>query len=226
MNVLFSPSLMCMDLLEIKKQTELLNTRCDCFHIDIMDGHFVKNLTLSPCFVQALKSVAQKPLECHLMVTDPENYIEPLKQAGADMIAFHVEAVSAQAFRIINSIKNAGLKVGAVFNPATELSAARYYLPLLDKITIMTVDPGYAGQPFIEQMLDKIAQARALKETNGYKYIIEVDGSCNEHTFARLHRVGAECFVVGTSGLFSLDNDLAKAWDKMLDIYSSCVTEG
>lgn len=226
MKALFSPSLMCMDFLEIKKQTQILNSRCDCFHVDIMDGHYVKNITLSPCIVEAIKRVAQKPLECHLMVTDPENYVQPLKAAGADMIAFHVETVSAQAFRIINSIKDAGLKVGAVFNPSTPLSAAQYYLHLLDKITIMTVDPGYAGQPFIEEMLGKIEQARLLKEKHGYKYIIEVDGSCNERTFTKLHNAGAECYVVGTSGLFSLDNDLEKAWDKMMAVYSSCVREG
>ena len=90
----------------------------------------------------------------------------------------------------------------------------------------MTVDPGYAGQPFIEEMLGKIEQARLLKEKHGYKYIIEVDGSCNGRTFAKLSKAGAECYVVGTSGLFSLDNDLEKAWDKMMAVYSSCVQEG
>ena len=105
MKALFSPSLMCMDFLEIKRQTQILNSRCDCFHVDIMDGHYVKNITLSPCIIEAIKKVAQKPLECHLMVTDPESYVQPLKAAGADMVAFHVETVSAQAFRIINSIK-------------------------------------------------------------------------------------------------------------------------
>lgn len=222
----FSPSLMCMDFLEIKKQAEILNSRCDCYHVDIMDGHYVKNITLSPCFVESFKRAAAKPLDCHLMVTNPEDYIQPLKEAGADTICFHVETVSAQAFRIINAIKNADCKVGAVFNPSTPLSAAQYYLHLLDKITIMTVDPGYAGQPFIEEMLQKIEQAKTLKENHGYKYVIEVDGSCNERTFARLNKAGAECYVVGTSGLFSLDCDLEKAWDKMMDIYNSCVQEG
>lgn len=223
MKALFSPSLMCMDLLDIKNQAEVLNSRCDCYHIDIMDGHYVKNITLSPCFTQAFSKVAAKPLDCHLMVTNPEDYVLPLKEAGAGTICFHAETVSAQAFRIINAIKAAGCKVGAVFNPATPLSAAQYYLHLLDKITVMTVDPGYAGQPFIEEMLQKIEQAKALKEKHGYKYIIEVDGSCNERTFARLHKAGAECYVVGTSGLFSLDDDLAKAWDKMQAAFNACV---
>lgn len=227
MKALFSPSLMCMDFLDIKNQTEILNSRCDFYHIDIMDGHFVPNITLSPCFVEAFKKIAKKPLDCHLMVTNPQDYILPLKQAGADIICFHAEAVSNQAFRIIKAIKDAGCQVGAVFSPATPLSSAQYYLHMLDKITIMTVDPGFAGQPFIAEMLKKIEQAKNIKEENGYRYIIEVDGSCNARTFGKLLRAGTECFVVGTSGLFSLDENLEKAWVKMEEIFEkSTATEG
>ncbi len=215
MPTLFSPSLMCMDFLDIKNQIEILNSRCDFYHVDIMDGHYVPNLTLSPDFVRAVSTVAKKPLDCHLMVTNPADYIAPLKAAGAQYICPQVETISANAFRTINTIKNCGCKVGAVFNPATPLSDARYYLHLLDKITIMTVDPGFAGQPFIKEMLCKIEQARTLKEKNGYSYIIEIDGSCNEKTFGDLYSAGAECFVVGSSGLFSLDPDLETAWHKM-----------
>ncbi|MBQ2812496.1 MAG: allulose-6-phosphate 3-epimerase, partial [Clostridia bacterium] len=168
-----------------------------------------------------------KPLDCHLMVTNPQDYIQPLKNAGADIICFHAEAVSNHAFRIIKAIKDTGCQVGAVFSPATSLECARYYLHLLDKITIMTVDPGFAGQPFIAAMLEKIEQAKRLKEENGYRYIIEVDGSCNERTFGKLYRAGTECFVVGTSGLFSLDSSLKNAWEKMEEIFrKSTATEG
>ena len=222
MKPMFSPSLMCMDFLDIKNQAEILNSRCDFYHIDIMDGHFVPNITLSPCFVEAFKRVADKPLDCHLMVTNPQDYIQPLKNAGADIICFHAEAVSNYAFRIIKAIKDTGCQVGAVFSPATPLESARYYLHLLDKITIMTVDPGFAGQPFIAGMLSKIEQAKRLKEENGYRYIIEVDGSCNERTFDKLYKAGTECFVVGTSGLFSLDSDLKKAWNQMEEIFNKC----
>lgn len=223
MKPLFSPSLMCMDFLDIKNQINILNGKCDFYHIDIMDGHYVPNLTLSPDFVRAVSSVAKKPLDCHLMVTNPSDYIAPLKAAGADCICVQVETVNASAFRVINTIKNCGCKVGAVFNPATPLSDARYYLHLVDKITIMTVDPGFAGQPFIKEMLCKIEQARTLKEKNGYSYIIEIDGSCNEKTFGELYSAGAECFVVGTSGLFSLSTDLDKAWDKMTENFDDAV---
>ncbi len=218
---------MCMDFLDIKNQAKILNSRCDFYHIDIMDGHFVPNLALSADFVAAFRQVAAKPLDCHLMVTNPQDYIQPLKKAGADIICFQVETVSNQVFRIIKSIKDAGCKVGAVFSPATPLSAARYYLHLLDKITIMSVDPGFAGQPFISEMLKKIEKAKKLKEENGYRYIIEVDGSCNARTFGKLLKAGTECFVVGTSGLFSLDTDLERAWTKMEDIFEkSTAAEG
>lgn len=214
-----------MDFLNIGEQINILNSRCDFYHIDIMDGHYVPNLTLSPDFVRAVSSVAKRPLDCHLMVTNPSDYIAPLKAAGASYICLQTETISANAFRLINTIKSCGCKVGAVFNPATPLSAAQYYLHLLDKITIMTVDPGFAGQTFIREMITKIEQARSLKEKNGYGYIIEIDGSCNEKTFGELYRAGAECFVVGSSGLFSLDSDLEKAWDKMKNNFRNSTEE-
>ena len=206
-----------MDLLNIKEQIEIINERADFYHVDIMDGHFVKNITLSPDFVKAISPVTKLPLDCHLMVTDPDDYIDSLAAAGAAYICPHAETINSDAFRIINRIKNAGCKVGVVLNPATPLSYIKHYIHLLDKITIMTVDPGFAGQPFIREMLDKIREAKALKEENGYKYLIEVDGSCNERTFKDLYEAGTEVFIVGSSGLFNLDKDLKVAWHKMIE---------
>lgn len=223
MKPMFNPSLMCMDLMDIKNQTEILNERCDLYHVDIMDGHFVKNITLSPDFVKAFSRVAKKPIDCHLMVTDPDDYIEALAKAGATYICPHAETINSDAFRIINKIKGLGCKVGIVLNPATPLSYINHYIHLVDKITIMSVDPGFAGQPFIREMLDKLREAKALKEENGYKYLIEVDGSCNERTFRELADAGTEVFIVGSSGLFNLDSDLAKAWDKMVDNFNKAV---
>lgn len=216
----FSPSLMCMDLMDIKHQLEILNTRADFYHVDIMDGHFVKNITLSPDFVRAVSKVATIPLDCHLMVTDPDNYIENLAQAGAGYICPHAETINSDAFRMINKIRSFGCKVGVVLNPATPLSWIQHYIHLLDKITIMSVDPGFAGQPFIREMLDKVREAKQLKEEKGYQYIIEIDGSCNERTFKELSEAGVECFIVGSSGLFNLDADLEAAWDKMRKIFT------
>ena len=223
MKPMFNPSLMCMDLLNIKEQLQILNTRADFYHVDIMDGHYVKNITLSPDFCKAIRPVCRIPLDCHLMVTTPD-FIEPLAKAGAGFICPHAETINADAFRIVNKIRSLGCKVGVVLNPATPVSYIQHYIHLLDKVTVMTVDPGFAGQPFIREMLDKINELKVLKEEKGYKYLIEVDGSCNEKTFGDLAKAGTEVFIVGTSGLFHLDPDLATAWDKMMDNFNKAVS--
>ena len=219
--MMFSPSLMCMDLLNMKEQVEILNERADFYHVDIMDGHFVKNITLSPFFVSNLKRISKLPIDVHLMTEYPDDYIEELAKSGADYICPHAETINKDAFRIINKIKGFGCKAGIVLNPATPIEWIKYYIHLLDKITVMTVDPGFAGQPFIPEMLDKIKELKELKEKNGYSYLIEVDGSCNERTFDILTEAGAEVLIVGSSGLFNLDSDLPKAWDKMMEIYEA-----
>ena len=219
--MMFSPSLMCMDLLSMKEQVEILNERADFYHVDIMDGHFVKNITLSPFFVSNLKRISKLPIDVHLMTEYPDDYIEELAKSGADYICPHAETINKDAFRIINKIKGFGCKAGIVLNPATPIEWIKYYIHLLDKITVMTVDPGFAGQPFIQEMLDKIKELKELKEKNGYSYLIEVDGSCNERTFDILTEAGAEVLIVGSSGLFNLDSDLPKAWDKMMEIYEA-----
>ena len=225
MKPMFNPSLMCMDLLNIKEQLQILNTRADFFHVDIMDGHYVKNITLSTDFCRAIRPVCQIPLDCHLMVTTPDDFIEPLAKAGAGYICPHAETINADAFRIVNKIHSLGCKVGVVLNPATPVSYIRHYIHLLDKVTVMTVDPGFAGQPFIREMLEKISELKELKEEKGYGYLIEVDGSCNERTFGDLAKAGTEVFIVGTSGLFNLDKDLETAWDKMMDNFNKAVNQ-
>ncbi len=215
----FSPSLMCMDMLRVKDTLDILNTRADMYHVDIMDGHFVKNITLSPDFVKAISRETDVEIDCHLMVTNPEDYVDSLAKAGATYISPHAETINSQSFRIINRIKSLGCKVGIVLNPATPMSYISEYIHLIDKITIMSVDPGFAGQPFIREMLDKVKQAKKLKEENNYKYLIEIDGSCNEKTYKDMFEAGVEVFIVGSSGLFGLDSDLEKAWDKMMDTF-------
>lgn len=221
MKPMFNPSLMCMDLLNIKEQIAILNSRADFYHVDIMDGHFVKNITLSPDFCKAISPICEIPLDCHLMVTDPDDYIEPLAKAGAGYICPHAETINSDAFRIINKIKANGCKVGVVLNPATPVEYIKHYIHLLDKVTVMSVDPGFAGQPFIVEMLDKIRELKRQKEEKGYKYLIEVDGSCNVRTFKQLSDAGVEVFILGTSGLFNLDSDLAVAWDKMIENFNN-----
>ena len=203
---------MCMDLLKFKEQIEFIDSHADYFHIDIMDGHFVPNLTLSPFFVSRKKNWRVKPLDCHLMVTRPQDYIAQLARAGADFITLHPETINGQAFRLIDEIRRHGMKVGLILNPETPVEAMKYYIHKADKITVMTVDPGFAGQPFIPEMLDKVAELKAWREREGLEYEIEVDGSCNRATYEKLMAAGADVFIVGTSGLFNHAENIDEAW--------------
>lgn len=221
----FSPSLMCMDLTKFKEQVDILNERADFYHVDIMDGHFVKNITLSPFFVEQLNKITKLPIDVHLMVEFPGDYIDELAKSGATYICPHAETINKDAFRVINKIKSLGCKAGVVLNPSTPVEWIKYYIHLVDKITIMTVDPGFAGQPFIPEMLEKIKELKKIKEENNYSYLIEIDGSCNERTFKRLTSAGAEVLIVGSSGLFNLEEDLVVAWDKMIEIFNREIAE-
>lgn len=216
MKMKISPSLMCMDLKKLSEQIEFLNERADFYHVDIMDGHYVKNITLSPFFVESIQDIVKLPMDVHLMVENPNDFIVALVEAGAEYVSPQVDTITKDAFRTINTIKDLGAKVGVVLNPADPLESISQYAHLLDKITIMTVDPGFAGQKFIPEMLDKIRTAKRIREEKGYHYLIEIDGSCNERTFMQLKEAGADVLIVGSSGLFSLSDDLTVAWDQML----------
>ena len=158
----FSPSIMCMDLTKFKEQVDILNERADYYHVDIMDGHFVKNITLSPFFVEQLNKISKLPIDVHLMTEFPGDYIDELAKVGATYISPHAETKNKDAFRIINRIKSLGCKVGIVLNPSTPVDWLEYYIHLIDKITVMTVDPGFAGQPFIPEMIEKIKKLKNL----------------------------------------------------------------
>lgn len=208
-------SLMCMDFLNIKEQLETLNDAVGMYHIDIMDGHFCKNITLSPDLIKTFKKVSKLPMDVHLMTTEPNDWIETVADAGADIISVHAETINGDAFRIFNQIESLGCKKGLVLNPATTLDSVRHYLNRIDLLTIMTVDVGFAGQPFIREMLDKIEEAKKLREENGYHYQIQIDGSCKRENFECLKDAGADIYIVGGSGLFNLDEDLNKAVEIM-----------
>lgn len=215
MRTLISPSLMCMNLMDIKHQLSVLDKHADFLHIDIMDGHYVKNITLSPFFIEQIRPHTQLAIDVHLMVEQPTDFIDAIAKAGADYICPHAETINRDAYRVINQIRNLKKKVGIVLNPATPVSFIHHYIHLIDKITVMTVDPGYAGQPFIPEMIEKIKELRDLKAENGYQYLIEIDGSCNQRTYKSLLEAGAEVLIVGSSGLFNLHNDLDGAWALM-----------
>ncbi|MHB1393852.1 MAG: D-allulose 6-phosphate 3-epimerase [Clostridia bacterium] len=216
----FSTSLMCMNLLELEKQIKFLNEKSDYYHVDIMDGHFVKNLSLSPFFIKQIKPITKIPIDAHLMVERPNDFISDVAKSGANCISVHSDTIHRDAFRTMNEIRDLKCKVGVVLNPATIIEEIKYYINLIDKVTIMTVDPGYAGQPFIPEILNKLKQIKELKEKHNLSLDIEVDGACNSNTFKLLSDAGAEVFILGSTGLFNLDTDLEKAWDKMIKNFS------
>lgn len=217
MEAKFSTSLMCMDFLKIEEQINILNKRMDMFHVDLMDGHYCKNITLSPDMIKTFAKVAKIPMDVHLMTTNPGDWIELVAKAGATYISPHAETINTDAFRVLNLIKSLGCKTGVVLNPATPLSYVEPYLNRIDLLTIMSVDVGFAGQPFIEEALDKIKEAKRLREEKGYTYKIQVDGGCNKSTFKKLKEAGVDIFILGHSGLFGLDEDLNKACDKVYE---------
>lgn len=211
-----SASLMCADLGCLREQVQILMEEgIDMFHCDIMDGHFVPNLALSPDIIRAVKLRSKGIFDAHLMVTNPKMYVNELFNIGVECITLHIETLGSNAFRLIEEIRNHGTQVGLALNPATPITFLEYFFDLVDKITVMTVDPGFAGQKFITPMLRKIQMLHLLRQNNNYAFKIEVDGSINEKTFKDVINAGADILVVGTSGLFGLDKDLRKAVHKM-----------
>jgi|GEM_PF-6385 len=202
MKPIFAASIMCMDFLNVARDMQIINADCDMYHADIMDGHFAKNITCSPDFIKAIRRATDLPIDAHLMVEYPNDFIDAVAKAGVDYISLHAETINVNAFRTINRIKSLGKKVGIALNPATPIDYIRHYIHEVDLLTIMTVDIGFGGQPYIKVMEKKVAEARDLREKEGYKYVIQIDGSCNPVTYAGLAAAGAEAFVMGSTGLF------------------------
>ena len=190
--------MMCADPFKLEKSIAIIDRNTDNYHIDIMDGHFVPNLTLSLDYVRSLKQHSTKPIDVHLMVTDPEKYIDELIEIGVAGISFHLGTVSESAFRIIRKIKDHNIKAGLAISPSDRIEDHLILLPRIDKVTVMTVEPGFAGQKMIEEVLPKIRQISELKQRFGYDYAIEIDGSNNFDTFKRYIELGAEVFILGT----------------------------
>lgn len=221
----FSVSLMCMDYLHIEDQIKELNEVTDYYHLDLMDGHYCKNITMSPDLIKAISTVSNKPMDAHLMTTHPNDWIDALADAGVTTICPHAETINTDAFRTLNRIKDRGCKAGVVLNPATSVREIEHYINRLDLITVMTVDVGFAGQAFIPEMLDKIKLLNEIKQKEHLNFEIQVDGSCNNKTFKCLHDVRTDIYVVGSSGLFSRDKDVKKAFKLLKDDFTMLTGE-
>lgn len=193
-----APSILSADFANLERDIQLVEKLgADYIHVDVMDGQFVPNITLGPNVVSAIRPVTKLPLDVHLMIVDPENYVDAFAKAGADIITVHQEA-TPHIHRAMQMIKATGVKAGVVINPGTPLCAIEHVLDLADLVLIMTVNPGFGGQSFIESSLDKIAQLKEWKETKGYTYEIEVDGGIVPETAKRCKEAGADVFVAGS----------------------------
>ena len=216
-----SPSLMTMNLNHFNEEIEFLNDKVNSYHIDIMDGHFVPNISLSPWFIEQVRRISDVPMSAHLMVTDPTFWVQQLIDIKCETICMPAEVMDGVAFRLIDQIHQAGLKAGMVLNPETPISTLAPYLDELDKVTIMTVDPGFAGQRFLTEMLKKITDLRQLKNDNGYHYEIEMDGSTNKAHWKLLSDANPDIYIIGHSGLFGLQDHIADSWKQMVEEYES-----
>jgi D-allulose-6-phosphate 3-epimerase len=214
-DIKIAPSLICMDFLEIGRQISALNKMADVYHCDIIDNHFAPTFGLPIEYLISIKTIATLPIDVHLMAENVEKITEQLIQVEVNMITLPIECITSNAFRVIGKIKDAGIKFGIAINPITPIENLKYVMTIVDKITVLTFDPGIAGQKIVDITLNKVSRLAEIKKDNLYSFTIEVDGSCNERNFLKMKNAGANQFVVGTSGLFSLDKDIGIAWKKM-----------
>ncbi|MFC7372125.1 ribulose-phosphate 3-epimerase [Fictibacillus iocasae] len=170
----------------------------DYIHVDVMDGHFVPNITFGPLAVKAIRPATSLPLDVHLMISNPDQYIQEFAHAGADIISVHVEACP-HLHRTISYIKEHGVKAGVVLNPATPAESIRHVIEEVDLVLVMTVNPGFGGQAFIPGMLQKISQIRKMADDLGLDVEIEVDGGVNAETAVLCREAGANVLVAGSA---------------------------
>jgi len=195
--VLIAPSLLSADFAKLKDEVlSLEEAGADMIHLDIMDGHFVNNLTFGAPVVKALRPYTKLPFDAHLMVEYPENFIEPFADAGADIITVHAES-TVHLDALLRKIKSFGIKAGVALNPATDENVLKYVADIADVVLLMSVNPGYGGQPFIEETTEKIA--RVKKMLKGCNALIEVDGGINALTAGKCVSAGADILVAGTT---------------------------
>jgi ribulose-phosphate 3-epimerase len=212
-NTMIAPSILSADFSRLGEEIDaVVKAGADVIHVDVMDGHFVPNITIGPLVVKAAKKATYLPLDVHLMIEDPDTYIEDFAAAGADWITVHVETCN-HLHRTIHKIKEMGKKAGAVLNPATPLETLDYILDDLDLVMLMSVNPGFGGQSFIPSTIKKISALKNMIEKRGLNTGIEVDGGISPETIGAVAEAGANIFVAG-SAVFG-QKDYAAAISKL-----------
>ena len=204
-NFMIAPSILSADFARLGDEiSEVAKAGADCIHIDVMDGHFVPNITIGPLVVDAVRKITDLPLDVHLMIENADQYLEDFADAGADWITVHVEACR-HLHRTIQRIKELGKKAGAVLNPATPLDTLDYVLEDVDLVMLMTVNPGFGGQSFITSGIEKVRQLKEMIDRKGLSVGIEIDGGVSPETIGPIAKAGANIFVAG-SAIFGKDN--------------------
>jgi len=203
--MIVSPSLLSADFLHLQDEIAMLNnSQADWIHLDIMDGMYVPNITFGFPVISQINKVAEKPLDVHLMIEQPERYVTEFRDAGADILTVHYEAVT-HLHRCVQQIKNAGMKAGVSLNPHSPVHLLESILPEIDLVLIMSVNPGFGGQSFIQESLNRIRDLRKLADRKNPDLIIEVDGGVSPDNVDELQEVGANAVVAG-SAVFKSDD--------------------
>jgi len=199
MNKKIAPSILSADFSRLGEEIKAVEKAgADLIHVDIMDGHYVPNLTIGPGVVSSLRKTTALPFDVHLMIEDPDRYIDAFADAGSNILTVHAEAV-VHLHRTVHYIKGKGIRAGVSLNPSTPLSCIEEILPDIDLLLIMTVNPGFGGQKFIAGMLPKIRKARQLAQSRGLGLAIEVDGGVTPDNIGTLAEAGADIFVAGAA---------------------------
>lgn len=201
--MIIAPSILSSDFANLETEIKRLQQNgADWVHVDVMDGHFVPNLTIGAPVVKAVNKVCDLPLDVHLMIDNPAKYVKDFALAGSDIITFHYEATQEKTFEVINIIKSYGVKVGLSIKPKTCVNEIKQYLDMVDLVLVMTVEPGFGGQKFMQDCADKIAEIKAYANKD---IIVEVDGGINAQTAQYCKKLGADALVAG-SYVFSSEN--------------------